>query len=175
MSSQPTWITITRATGLPCWRIKEWAYVGIGDECNNGGANAYLKALDAGGKFKAGDTVYWATPDEAAAIKMRPEGSLGYCYDNQGKEIPYGQAVQMTGDSSFSPDRGERGPYSAYMEGNSDRISGMGLPLKRHVQFTVVWQWVTAGEEPQPPLPPPGTAWVVESQTEERIVLVRTN
>ncbi len=173
--SQPDWLTVTRTTGFPRWEIVEYDYISVDDECNNGGVNAYLKALDTDGTYKAGDTVYWATPDEAVSFVMQPEGSVGYCYDDAGKEVSYGIAIPMSGDSSFdpSPPRSEHGSYSAYMADNSDKISGMGLPLRRHVQFTVVWQWKTEGTEPPPPPPPAEGEWVIKRQTADRIVLVR--
>ncbi len=71
---------------------------------------------------------------------------------------PDGQAAQLTdgfgvirfpmsGDSSFAPDRGEHGPYSAFVAGlPSDRVVGMGLPLRRHVQYLLTWRKVTAAE-----------------------------
>lgn len=54
-------------------------------------------------------------------------------------------------DSSFSPDRGEHGPYSAFVDGlPTDRVVGMGLPLKRHVQYILTWRRATAGGSAQP-------------------------
>lgn len=59
----------------------------------------------------------------------------------------------MTGASSFSPDRGENGPYSAFVSGfPSDRVLGMGLPLRRHVQYLLTWRKVTAGDSSNPPV-----------------------
>jgi hypothetical protein len=172
--SQPSWLTVTRATGYPRWELVEYDYHDTEDDCNNGGVSAYLKALDAQGNYQAGWIVHWATPDEAVSFAMQPEGNVGYCYGADGKEIPYGIAVPMSGDSSFSPERGESGPYSAYMDGPSDKLSGMGLPLRRHVQFTAVWQWKIEGNEPDPtPDPTPGGEWVIKRQTADRIVLVR--
>lgn len=166
------WLTVTRATGFPRWEIVAYEYIAPEDDCNNDGVNAYLKAVNPDGTMRLDDTVYWATPDDIASLKMT--GGVGYCYDANGKEIPYGVAVNMTADSSFSPDRGERGPYTAYMGGNSDRISGMGLPLRRHVQYTVTWKMVLAGEEPPPPADEKQyTDWRIKRQEPTRIVLVR--
>lgn len=47
--------------------------------------------------------------------------------------------------ASFSPERGESGPYRAWVDGlPSDRINGLGLPLKRQVNFLLTWQRVIA-------------------------------
>ncbi len=42
---------------------------------------------------------------------------------------------------SYSPDEGERGPYSAWIDGlPSDIVHGIGLPRQRHVNFLLTWQ-----------------------------------
>jgi len=46
---------------------------------------------------------------------------------------------------AFAPDRGERGAYVAWVDGLvSDRVSGMGLPLKRHVNFLLTFKRAVA-------------------------------
>ncbi len=43
--------------------------------------------------------------------------------------------------ASYSPDHGESGPYSAWVDGlPSDRVTGLGLPLGRNVTFKLTWQ-----------------------------------
>jgi hypothetical protein len=43
--------------------------------------------------------------------------------------------------ASYAPDRGESGSYFAWVDGlPSDRVYGLGLPLKRHVNFLLTWQ-----------------------------------
>ncbi len=43
--------------------------------------------------------------------------------------------------ASYAPDRGESGPYLAWLDGlPSDRVVGMGLPQKRQVSFLLTWQ-----------------------------------
>lgn len=168
MANQATWISIDRAPLYPKWEIVEWAFHD-GDDCDNESVNCYFAAF-VGGKGVSGKKVLFATPDESAPLTLQ-HGQVGYCYDAQGKEIKYGVAVPMSGDSSFNPAKGQSGPYSAYMEGNSDKIRGMGLPLKQHVQYTVVWEWRTDGDVP--PVPVPTGRWVIASQTETEIVLRR--
>lgn len=67
----------------------------------------------------------------------------------------------MSGDSSFSPDRGENGPYAALVDGlPSDQVVGMGLPLKRHVQYILTYRRATFASQPDPapaPVPTPPT------------------
>ena len=47
--------------------------------------------------------------------------------------------------ASYAPDRGEYGPYFAWVDGlPSDGVVGMGLPLKRHVNFLLTWQRTVA-------------------------------
>ncbi len=72
----------------------------------------------------------------------------------------------MSGDSSFAPDRGESGPYSIVIDGlPNDQVVGMGLPLRRHVQYILTYRRaVFAPQEtpapepaPTPPAPTPET------------------
>lgn len=47
--------------------------------------------------------------------------------------------------SSFAPERGETGQYSAWIDGlPSDRVNGLGLPSKRQVCFLLTWRRVIA-------------------------------
>lgn len=47
--------------------------------------------------------------------------------------------------SSFAPDHGECGPYTAWADGlPSDKITGLGLPHKRQVNFLLTWRRVLA-------------------------------
>src|SRR5436190_9164524 len=68
----------------------------------------------------------------------------------------------MSGDSSFSPDRGESGPYSVAIEDLPiDQVLGMGLPLRRHVQYILTYRRATFGAQPTPtpaPVPTPPTS-----------------
>jgi hypothetical protein len=42
---------------------------------------------------------------------------------------------------SFTPAEDEHGAYSAWVDGMaSDRVVGLGLPLKRHVNFRLTWR-----------------------------------
>ncbi len=42
---------------------------------------------------------------------------------------------------SFAPEQDEVGPYQAWVDGlPSDRVIGLGLPLKRHVNFRLTWR-----------------------------------
>jgi LysM repeat protein len=48
--------------------------------------------------------------------------------------------------ASYSPEE-ESGPYAAWVDGAPcDRVVGMGLPLKRHVNFLLTWKKVTRGK-----------------------------
>jgi hypothetical protein len=47
--------------------------------------------------------------------------------------------------AAFAPDHAERGPYAAWVDGlPSDRVTGLGLPSKRHVSFLLTWRRTTA-------------------------------
>jgi hypothetical protein len=68
----------------------------------------------------------------------------------------------MSGDSSYAPDRGENGPYSIEIDGlPNDQVLGMGLPLRRHVQYVLTYRralfspQATPAPAPTPPTPSP--------------------
>ncbi|MBM3129583.1 MAG: hypothetical protein FJ009_13270 [Chloroflexi bacterium] len=43
--------------------------------------------------------------------------------------------------AGYAPERNERGAYVAWVDGlPSDRVSGLGLPSKRHVNFLLTWR-----------------------------------
>jgi hypothetical protein len=43
--------------------------------------------------------------------------------------------------AGYAPDRDERGAYAAWVDGlPSDRVIGLGLPSKRHVNFLLTWR-----------------------------------
>lgn len=47
--------------------------------------------------------------------------------------------------AGFAPDRNERGAYAAWVDGlPSDRVIGLGLPSKRHVNFLLTWRRTVA-------------------------------
>lgn len=160
-NSLPTWLTIDTDTDLPAYKAVRVEYISPEDERNNQGVNIYVKTLDKDGNYQSGVKVWQDWGDDRAEALTRPEGEL----DFNGE--PFGVAFPMTGDSSFSPDRGEHGPYSVYAEGqDSDVVAGMGLPLRHHVQFLITFQWTENG-----PTPPVGRVWTVTEQAKHRIVI----
>ncbi len=57
----------------------------------------------------------------------------------------------MSGDSSFAPERGESGPYSVVIDGMpGDQVEGMGLPLRRHVQYILTYRRAIFAATPPP-------------------------
>lgn len=77
----------------------------------------------------------------------------------------------------------KNGPYFAYVgatiEHNtphniqSDIVNGMGLPEHHHVNFLLTFQ--KNGTPPPPePTPPPTGSWVIQSQSDSQIVLVKS-
>lgn len=183
---RPSWLTVKeRNKLLPGWKLVDYAYIPAKEpttpeecsDCNNTGTNIYVRALDAAGNYLSGEWAVFSTPDEDTTAMLRPRGQLDYCYDPQGITY-YGQSFFMDAGSSFAPDppRNERGPLRMRMNGNSDELNGMGLPLRRHVQFVLTFQRVEE-ENTEPPDPPsPETQWgpwYVKSQTARKIVTVR--
>jgi hypothetical protein len=119
-----------------CWRLISARYES--PEESGGLHHIFLIALDEQGNQLAGQpwTVAW------------PEGSVAL----QTKPAPDWADFPMY--ASYAPDRGEAGSYRAFVgtdEARSDIVAGMGLPLKHHVNFRLVFRWtVDVGPSPTP-------------------------
>jgi len=167
MSNLPAWVTIRRTDALPKWKVVDVQYISVESECNNGSTNVYVKALDEQGRYQAGIRIWqdWSE-DRASDLTLPLAQANEYCGSK------FGRTFFMSGDSSFDPAKGQTGPYAFYVDGMSDRVNGLGLPLRRHVQYLITFQRVTS-EEPNPPSPPPpaGGAWRIVEQSATRLVL----
>lgn len=143
MFNLPAWITIKENPNFPKWKITNFQYISTDDPCNNGSTNVMTVTRDKNGVYQSGIKVWQQWPDGRASEDMKPiRDAVIYCNN------PYGASFFQSGDSSFSPERGESGPYSFYAEGNSDLAQGLGLPLRRHVQYIIEWTWF---DKPTPP------------------------
>lgn len=177
----PPWLTVHALPNFPKWQLVRVEYISADDPRNNQSVNIYVKTLDRDGKFESGVRVWQEWTDDRAAELTKRESELYYAGE------PFGCTFFMSGDSSFSPDRGERGAYACYVDGASDRIEGLGLPLRRHVQYLLVFRRVEkpapppvpplppsppTAPPPQPPAPPLlGAQLVVSYQDDHRIVI----
>jgi len=148
----PNWITIERYVGdKPYWKLIDFWYHAEGDPDNDGTTNVYILAWNA---------------DNTPALNAHAVQMNGGIVLLPFKTNASGQAqadFPQSKDSIFYPSRGEKGPYSVQMQGNSDVVKGMGLPVARHVQYWLLYQW-TENSNPLPPAPTP-----TEPITEERV------
>ncbi len=132
----PPWVSLERADpSVTHWEIVASWYVPP-EQVGGGPANVYALVVDAANQ----PTLRY----RAVAL----DGGMAFLPP---KLNDAGQAeanFNMTADSSFDPARGERGPYSIAVEGYpSDTAKGLGLPLRRHVQYWFVFR-LTAGAAP---------------------------
>jgi methylglyoxal synthase len=81
---------------------------------------------DARGRALTNVRVIQAFPGEEAFALTTP---AGYC------------DFDMSGDSSFDPNKSQSGPYSIFVRGG-DKIVGLGLPVRQHVQYLIKFQQV---------------------------------
>lgn len=141
--------------GTKYWKLISAQYQNP-DE-SGGGVNIVCFVQDENGNPMPGQRVTLKTTGGDTATQITDE--RGHC------DHPMG------GGSSFAPERNERGPLTVFVEGlPSDDVNGMGLPLRRHVQYILTWRRVTAQSETTPaqrpvntppadtPPPPPGGA-----------------
>lgn len=148
----PEWITIERYAGKAdgYWRVVDTIYY------DPGNVIVYAYAEDVSGKPST----------NSVAVQAWPTGSAPLYF-----EMKDGRAeatFNMTGDSSFDPKRGEVGPYVLSMFGASDKVHGIGLPLKQHVELHVTFRW-TLNDAP-PVTPPPDTTHYVTEMALPRLV-----
>lgn len=131
------WVTITRtAKDAKHWEIISQWYVPP-EVVGGGPANVYGLLMDQKGLPLL---TYRAIEKDGGQAYLTPKlNDAGQAEAN----------FNMSGDSSFAPDRGEVGPYCFRMETfPSDEACGMGIPLKRHVQYFFVFQLKDAGTVP---------------------------
>lgn len=108
--------------GFPYWRLVRAEYQ---DPVQASGHHyvSYL-VLDENGAPLPGQRVFQGLGDERTETRTGASGDA---------RVPI--------SSSFSPEQGETGPYSAWVDGlPSDRVSGLGLPVNRQVNFRLTWQ-----------------------------------
>lgn len=152
----PYWLTITPTNIFPAWKLVRVEYVPTDDPRNNGSTNIYCKTLDKHGVYQQGIKVFQDWGDDRASENTKKQGDL--LFNNE----PFGCSFFQSGDSSFDPAKGQVGAYTCYVDGNSDKLGKMGLPLRRHVQYLLVWQWAdTPTPTPPDPTPTPTGHWAL--------------
>ncbi len=140
--------TVKPPPGTAYWKLISAQYQDP-DE-SGGGVNIVCFVQDERGNPLPGTRVTLRTSGGDTATQITDE--RGHC------DHPMGAG------SSFAPDRGERGPLTVFVEGMpSDDVNGMGLPLRRHVQYILTWRRVVVGAQPPPssepePMPAPAPA-----------------
>lgn len=135
-----SWIQISNANTLPRYEVSD---VSALDEGQSGGRVVVeVTVLDELGRPCFGCRVEFNTSDlQNQAVQTTSNGFTDF---------------PQSPDSSFAPERGERGPYFVRVWGEpSDTVSGMGLPLKRHWVYLLRFQRVvTAGPAVSTVTPP---------------------
>ncbi len=116
--------------GQKYWKLIRAQYLPPGYEPGTSmmRVNIYYTVLDENGQALPGQKVWQEWPDDRAAKFTGPDGVTDF---------------NMSGDSSFDPKLGQRGPYIAYVDGASDKVVGLGLPLKQHVVYELTWRRTT--------------------------------
>jgi LysM repeat protein len=109
-------------TGYPYWRLVRAEYE---DPTEAGGTHfVAFSVLDERGMPVPGQRVLQSWGEDQTETKT----------DHSGIAM-----IQIT--ASYSPETGESGPYSAWVDGlPSDRVTGLGLPAHRQVNFNLTWQ-----------------------------------
>ncbi len=138
--------------GVTYWKLVKARYQ---DDSESGGNhNVYVHTIDAQGKPKSNVAVEvrwprWDAPDDSVVRTTNQQGNM---------DVPL--------YAYFDPKKGQTGPYHCACQGVSDRVSGMGLPQKLHVNFILTFQETTAQvtTTPPPPTPPSQPAGTPQEQ-----------
>ncbi len=121
LDPRANWVSAQTDNRYPKWECLEVKYNDPSEAQND--RNIYVTVLDADGTPSIGTKVWLDTgvPEDRSFQVTKANGACDF---------------PQTEDSNFAPSRGERGPYSVYVDGlPSDAVTGMGLPLKQHVRY----------------------------------------
>jgi LysM repeat protein len=108
--------------GYPYWRLVRAEY----QDPTQAGGHHYVSysVLDEKGMPVPGQRVLQGWAEDQAETRTDHSGN-----------------ARMPITESYSPERGESGPYSVWVDGlPSDRVAGLGLPVHRQVNFSLTWQ-----------------------------------
>jgi hypothetical protein len=137
----------TPQPGQTYWHLVRAIFQDVGE--SGGNHNIYFQALDDSWQPLAGERACVAWPDGEVCVTTNAETD-----PTQWANFPM--------YASYNPGIGEHGPYEGHMAGLSDRVTGMGLPLKQHVNFLLTFQRRVSPGSPGPsllPLPIPPWSW----------------
>jgi hypothetical protein len=118
------------------WRLTGAEFLPAGNEEGQAGGrhHIYYRVKDENGNNIVGAGIAMGWPDGQSNDATKPdEGGLG-------NQPMY---------ASFAPERGEKGPYSAWVTANglpSDKVNGLGLPLNQHVAYVLTYELATWGQ-----------------------------
>ncbi len=112
--------------GRAYWKLIFAEYVP--SDTSAGSHHVFFSVLDEGGRPLVNQKVLEAWPNDKADTLTNERGEAS---------IPLW--------TPYSPDRGEIGPYSAWVDGlPGDRVHGLGLPSNHQVSFSLKWQKAVA-------------------------------
>jgi len=138
-------VLATPQPGQAYWRLVRAIFQDVGE--SGGNHHIYFQALDGSWQPLAGERACVAWPDGEECVTTNAETD-----PTQWANFP------MYAD--YNPSLGQHGPYEAHMAGISDRVTGLGLPLKQHVNFLLTFQHrVAPGSQSPPLLPLPIPPW----------------
>jgi len=132
-------VLATPQPGQTYWRLVRAIFQDVNE--SGGRHHVYFQALDDSWQPLAGEQACVAWPDGEDCVITNTE-----------TDPTLWANVPMWAD--YNPNLGQRGPYEAHMAGISDRVTGLGLPLKQHVSFLLTFQRRVAPGSPSPPLLP---------------------
>jgi hypothetical protein len=128
------WVTVERCQAVPHWQLVSLNY--RDENASGGNHNIYYTVLDENGIVVSGINCWQGWPDgETFEVAQAGQANIGIW------------------GGPFYPDRGEVGPYFAWIgnRAQSDIVRGMGLPVNRHVCYDLTFKRVTSIPDPIDP------------------------
>jgi len=126
--------------------VQQWArdtYLrpfGAQDYFDDAGADHHMfsRVETNDGKFvPESSIVYWSD----GLSKLDDPNYDGYVNVKTKERSGWGNVVLSPG-ANYYPDQGKSGPWSVKVDGASEIVTGLGMPVSMHVSFFVVWQAV---------------------------------
>jgi hypothetical protein len=145
-----SWEPSNHIYSIPLWAREMYLRpFGASDYFDDAGADHHIFA----GAFKVNEVGYYRRTgiDQYTALYSSDKWREDTIVRKQTKKHGWANIV-MFASSSFSPERGETGPWQWTIENSDSVIVGGGMPNKHHVSIFAAWTFTT---ESQGPIEPP--------------------
>lgn len=151
------WVTVDRLSSsqYPRWALVGFTYLD-GDH-SGGDVNVYIVVADEQGYTEQVGDWKWKRPKnpiDGMTVVQQNGGITNLKTNTNNDGLHHGEVdFAQSGDSSFDPAKQQVGPYSVVIKDTkgglpSEKVYGLGLPLRRHVVYVLYFQKVLSAAPP---------------------------